>query len=99
MHQTTIQNWYRLGVLLGKQDDGQAPLWIRWTEDVIYRLNGGATPDPRMVSVRSLCRTRGKRPDQVLSWAQDSGHIIYRLRRGSAMRFYILPQEFSVPLE
>jgi len=99
VHQTTIQNWYRLGVLSGKQDDGQAPLWIRWTEDIIYRLNGSATPDPRMVSVRSLCRTQSKHPDQVLAWAQDSGHTIYRLRRGSAMRFYILPQEPSVPLE
>jgi len=99
LHQTTIQKWYRWGVLSGKQDGEQSPLWIRWTEDVVHRLAGSATPDPRMVSVRSLCRSQGKRPDQVLSWAQESGHIIYRLRRGSALRFYILPQESSAPLE
>jgi hypothetical protein len=99
VHQTTIQKWYRLGILSGKHDGGQSPLWIRWTEDVVHRLNGGATPDPRMVSVRSLCRSQSKRPDQVLAWAQDSDHTMYRLRRGSAMRFYILPQESSVPLE
>jgi DNA invertase Pin-like site-specific DNA recombinase len=97
--QTTIQKWYRWGVLTGKQDGRQAPLWIRWTEDVVYRLNGGAPPDARMVSVRSLCRSQDNRPDQVFSWARDSGHRIYRLRRGSVMRFYILPQESSVPLE
>jgi excisionase family DNA binding protein len=97
--QTTIQKWYRSGVLTGKQDGRQAPLWIRWTEDVVYRLNGGATPDTRMVSVRFLCRSQEKRPDEVLSWARENGHGIYRLRRGSAMRFYILPQESSVPLE
>jgi hypothetical protein len=97
--QTTIQKWYRRGVLTGKQDGRQSPLWIRWTEDVVYRLNGGATPDARMVSVRSLCRSQDKRPDEVLSWARDNGHGIYRLRRDSAMRFYVLPQEFSVPLE
>jgi len=99
VHQTTIQKWYKLGVLSGKQDGGQSPLWIHWMEDVMYRLNGGATPDPRMVSVRSLCRSRGKRPDQVLAWAQINDHTIYRLRRGSAMRFYILPHKPSVPLD
>jgi DNA invertase Pin-like site-specific DNA recombinase len=97
--QSTIQNWYRLGVLSGKQDSRQSPLWIHWTDDVTYRLGGGATPDPRMVSVRSLCGSQGKRPDQVLAWAQASGHTIYRLRRNSAMRFYIVPGESSIPRE
>jgi len=97
--QATVQKWYRLGVLSGKQDGPQSPLWICWAEDVVYRLNGGATPDPRMVSVRSLCRSQGRRPDEVLAWAQANGHTIYRLRRGSAMRFYILPCQPSVPPE
>jgi len=93
VHQGTIQKWYRLGVLPGKHDGGQAQLWIHWDKDVMVRLNGGATPDPRMVSVRSLCRTRGRRPDEILAWAQADGHGIYRLRRGSAMRFFILPRD------
>lgn len=97
--QTTIQHWYQWGVLTGKQNDAQSPLWIHWTPEVVYRLNGGATPDPRMVSVRSLCRARGQSPEQVLAWASADGHTIYRLRRGTAMRFYVLPQESSVPLE
>ncbi len=93
VHQTTIQNWYRWGVLPGKHDGGQAQLWIHWDKDVMIRLNGGATPDPRMVSVRSLCRTREKHRDEILAWAQANGHGIYRLRRGSVMRFFILPQD------
>jgi DNA invertase Pin-like site-specific DNA recombinase len=95
--QSTVQKWYRSGVLSGKQDHRQSPLWIRWTDDVVYRLNGGATPDPRMVSVRSLCLSQAKRPDQVLAWAQANEHTIYRLRRGSALLFYILPRGSSVP--
>ncbi|MFC1715434.1 hypothetical protein ACFL6S_17325 [Candidatus Poribacteria bacterium] len=89
----TIQNWYRLDVLPGKHDGGQSQLWIHWDKDVMVRLNGGATPDPRMVSVRSLCRIKEKRPDEILAWAQAEGHGIYRLRRGSVMRFFILPRE------
>ncbi|MCP4362373.1 MAG: recombinase family protein [Chloroflexi bacterium] len=97
--QGTIQTWYRLEVLSGKHDGGQSPLWIEWTEDVVRRLDGSATPDPRMVSVRSLCRTQEKRPNEVLAWAQSNGHRIYRLRRGSAMRFFILPKNSSERLQ
>ena len=93
VHQSTIQRWYGLGVLAGKHDGGQSQLWIHWDEDMMVRLNGGATPDSRMVSVRSLCRIKGKRPDEILSWAQADGHGIYRLRRGSDMRFFILPRD------
>jgi hypothetical protein len=97
--QSTVQKWYRLGVLTGKQANRQSQLWIHWTDDVMYRLNGGATPEPKMVSVRSLCRSKNKRPDEVLAWAQAQaqGHTIYRLRRSSALRFYILPNESSDP--
>jgi len=97
--QTTIQKWYRLGVLGGKHDGGQAPLWIRWTDSVRERLNGGATPDPRMVSVRRLCHTQNKQPDKILSWAQQRGHAIYRLRRGARLRFFVLPVEPSQTLQ
>lgn len=96
--QSTVQKWYRLGILSGKHDSGQAALWIRWTQNVGERLTGGATPDLRMVSVRTLCRIQGKRPDEVLAAAQQQGHTIYRLRRGTALRFYILPDKLSLPL-
>ena len=92
INQTTVQKWYRLGVLDGKHDGGQSPLWIRWTGETWKRLGGTAKPDPRMVSVRSLCRTHNKRPDEILLWAKAGEHIIYRLRRGSTMRFFILPK-------
>lgn len=96
--QSTVQKWYQLGILSGKHDGGQAALWIQWTEAVGARLAGGATPDLRMVSVRTLCQTQGKRPDEVLAAAQQQGHTIYRLRRGTALRFYILPTQPSLPL-
>jgi hypothetical protein len=89
--QATVQKWYKLGVLSGRHAGGQAQLWIQWTDDLEERLSGRARPDPRMVSVRSLCHVHGQGPDEVLAWAQAQGHTIYRLRRGTAMRFYVLP--------
>jgi hypothetical protein len=93
VNQTTIQKWYRAGILTGKKDGRQSHLWIRWSEEVAYRLNGSAIPDPQMVSVRTLCRTKEKRPAEIFAWARANGHAIYRLRRGKAMIFFILPKE------
>ena len=97
--QSTVQKWYRLGLLPGKHDGGSATLWIRWTDDLGQRLLGAATPDPRMVSMRALCQAQGQHPDAVLAWAQQDGHAVYRLRRGTSLRFYILPAQRSVPLQ
>ena len=86
----TIQRWFQRGVLDGKQDKPRTPLWIAWNEDIAYRLTGGATPDPQMVSVYMLARTRQESLENVLCWARREGHQIYRLQRGSSLRFYIL---------
>jgi len=94
---STIEKWFKLGLLSGKHDGGQAPLWIYWTEEVRYRLRGGATPDPRMVSVRSLCRNQGKPFEEVMGGAIQAGHSIYRLRRGTKILFFLLPAEASCP--
>jgi DNA invertase Pin-like site-specific DNA recombinase len=96
---TTIQKWYKWGILPGQQDGPGMPLWIKWNDDVMHRLNGGATPDPRMISVRSLCMTRNQRPDAIYVWACEQGHQLYRLRRGTALRFFVLPHEASTPPE
>lgn len=91
--QSTIQKWYKLGLLCGRHDGGQSSLWISWGEDVEYRLSGRATPEAGMVSVRRLCREQAKSWELVLEMAQKQDHRIYRLRRGTKLRFYILPAE------
>lgn len=93
--QITVPKWYRLGLLPGKRDPGHSVLWIQMSEDLEYRLRGGAIPDPRMLTVRALCRTRNMTPDQVLAWAQSEGHKIFRMQVGKILRFYILPAEAS----
>ncbi len=99
VHQSAIQRWFRCGVLEGKQDTRQSQLWIRWSEDVAERLGGTAAFDPHMVSVRRLCAVQGKHPDDILTWARAEGHRVFRLRRGSALRFYILPRSSEQRLD
>jgi excisionase family DNA binding protein len=96
--QSTIQKWFRLGLLPGKRDEGQSLLWIQLNEELEYRLKGEAVPDPRMVTVRNLCRTQKMTPDQVLVWAQAQGYLIFRLQVGNTLRFYIMHGNSSDPL-
>jgi len=95
--QSAIQKWYRMGLLPGKRDPGHSVLWVQLSEELETRLNGSAVPDPRMVTVRTLCKTQKMTPDQVLAWAQSQGHTIFRLRAGKLLRFYILPTGTSTP--
>jgi DNA invertase Pin-like site-specific DNA recombinase len=92
VHQSAIQRWFRCGVIDGKQDTRQSQLWIRWSEEVAHRLSGGAPFDSHMVSVRQLCAVQERRPDEILTWAHAEGHRVFRLRRGTTFRFYILPR-------
>lgn len=93
VHQTRVQHWFHLGLLNGRQAGRQAQLWIAWDAEIAQRLDGTAPIDGRMVSVRRLCAAQRKHPDEILAWAVAEGHSIYRVRRGTVFRFYILPGE------
>jgi DNA invertase Pin-like site-specific DNA recombinase len=96
INQTTVQKWYKLGLLRGKHAGGQKALWIAWTEEAEQRLGGQACFDPRMTSVKSFCKLQGKTWEQVIRWCVEEGHQIYRLRRGTTFRFYVLPASRSL---
>jgi hypothetical protein len=86
-----VQRWVAEGVLEGRHGARASHLWILWTPEVQRRMDGRAPFDPRMLSVRRLCRERGWAPAAVFRWAHAEGHTLFRLRRGTAYRFYILP--------
>lgn len=92
---SAAENWFKQGILPGKRDRPGAAVWIAWSQDLLYRLQGSATPDPRMLSVRALCRTRNEPPQEIFAWANENGHQIYRLRRGTTWRFFILPKDVT----
>ena len=89
--QSRIQQWFRWGVLDGKQDAAQRQLWITLNPEVAARLTGGATITEEMVSVKRLGKDQGRPARAVLAWAVSAGHTLYRVRRGSTFRFYIRP--------
>lgn len=90
--QATVQHWFHIGLLTGKQDAAQRQLWVAWDADTARRLDGRAALDPGMVSLRRLCAEQGRRWDEVLAWAVAAGHDIYRVRRGKLCKFYLQPR-------
>lgn len=86
----SINEWCQLGILTSQQAGPNKRFWVYWDEEVGYRLSGQATPLANMVSVRSLCTTRGETRAQVFAWAREHKYPIYRLQRGSTKPFYIL---------
>jgi len=96
INQTTVQKWYKLGLLQGKHASRQQALWITWTDEVEQRLGGQASFDSRMTSVKSLCKLQDKTWEQVIRWCVEEGHHVYRLRRGTTFRFYVLPASCSL---
>lgn len=97
--QGCIQKWFKMGLLKGQHAGGQSPLWIEWTEDIGERLLGKAGFDGRMVSILRLCKERGTNWEQTIKWCLEQGHRIYRLRRGTKLKFYCLPKSSSSELQ
>lgn len=96
INQTTVQKWHKLGLLQGKQAGKPSHLWLAWTDAVEQRLGGQASFDPRMISLKALCKTREQSWEQVVRWCLEEGHHIYRLRRGTTFRFYVRPGSGSL---
>lgn len=90
--QATVQHWFRIGLLAGKQDAAQRHLWVAWDDDTARRLDGRAALDAGMVSLRRLCAEQGKRWDDGVAWAAAAGHTVYRVRRGTGFKFYVRPR-------
>ena len=98
INQTTVQKWYKLGLLPGKHAGGQKALWIAWTEEVEQCLGGQASFDPRMASVKSLCKLQGKHlgtGDPVVCGGKATRSIVYAEGPRFVSTFYQLLVHFS----
>jgi hypothetical protein len=87
----TIQKWFRVGILEGRQASRQQQLWLRVDEDVVARMCGSAPVDSTAISMRHLMKTTGKPEPEVVNWAKSEGHRILHVRRGKSACFYIQP--------
>lgn len=89
---TTIQKWFRLGILEGKQGVGkQAKLWIYLNESDVNRLNGTSKFDLTIKTFSSVMRETGMTKENLIKWTKSNNHEILRLKRGEMFHFYIKP--------
>lgn len=88
-----VLTWLRWGVVCGKQAEKYGPVWILWNDELRERLSGAAPLDSRMLPVRNLCRERQQTIQDVLAWAREQRCQIYRIRRGTGYRLYLMPSD------
>jgi DNA invertase Pin-like site-specific DNA recombinase len=89
-----VRYWCQKGILTGKLTGSF--WWIRWQDEYETQLKGDAPLDPNMIAVRLLAKRRGQTTKEIFAWARQVGYDIYRLRRGTVMKFYILlPEEVA----
>lgn len=72
------------------------PLWIRCDEATVKSLDGSAKIDGKANSIKRLIKTMARSEQEIVAWAKSSGHHVVRARRGSAYRFYVIPQDANV---
>lgn len=92
----TIQTWFRLGILKGRQRATiQSQLWIYLDKEVIKKLDGTTEFDSTIKAFRSIMRDMKLSRKEIVQWAKENGHEFIRLRRGKTTRFYVLPSSLQ----
>ena len=93
---TTIQRWFKIGILEGRRGIGkQSKLWIYLDTTIIKRLNGTATFDITVRTFASIMKDMNISKEKLVQWIKLKNHELLRLKRGSSWRFYVKPNNLN----
>ena len=84
-----IADWFRRGLLVGRQRRPGTPLWIRVTEEDLRRLNGSASLAPGLVPVREAPTTLGLTSHQMKEEIRAGWLLTCRLLIENRWRWYV----------
>jgi hypothetical protein len=77
-------------LLVGHQRQRQAALWVRLTDDDLYRINGSSSLQPDMEPLPDVVRELSLTAEQLRTEVQTGRLLPYRLRIKNRWRWYIL---------
>jgi DNA invertase Pin-like site-specific DNA recombinase len=84
-----VRLWFRRGALVGHQRRQQTPIWVRVTEDDLWRLDGSTQPRPGLVPVNEAAQMLGMTVDQVWEQVRSGKLLPYRLRVKKRWVWYV----------
>lgn len=94
---SVVLDWFRRGLLPGRQPRPGAPAWIHLDEAVHYRVGGRAprtlpwtaTGQPPLVPLPQAAHHFGLSPDQLTAALKASRFLTWRLEHGGHYRWYL----------
>jgi DNA invertase Pin-like site-specific DNA recombinase len=98
---TVLLDWFRRGLLPGKQERRGAPVWLSWDEPLHYRLSGRAPRDlpfrpettPAMVPLAEATARFGLTPQELTAALMAGRFLTWRLEHGGQYRWYLQEKE------
>jgi DNA invertase Pin-like site-specific DNA recombinase len=92
-----LLDWFRRGLLPGKQERRGAPVWISWDESLHYRLKGRAPRDlpfrpettPVMVGLAEATARFGLTLPELTTALKAGRFLTWRLEHGCHYRWYL----------
>jgi DNA invertase Pin-like site-specific DNA recombinase len=96
-----LLDWFRRGLLPGRQRKRGVPVWIRWDEALHHRVSGQAPPDlparsgaqPPLVLLGQALAHFGLTPAQLIAGLQSGDYLAWRLEHGRQFRWYVQEKE------
>ena len=94
---TVLLDWFRRGLVAGRQRRPGAPVWIPLDEALVYRISGQAPRDlpfrpetqPEMVPLPQATRRFGLSAEQLREALKNGHFLTWRLQHGCHYRWYV----------
>lgn len=94
---SVLLDWFRRGLLPGRQRRAGTPVWIRLDEALVYRISGQAPRDlpwrsetqPEMVPLPQAAEQFGLSAEQLREELANGRFLTWRLEHGSHYRWYV----------
>jgi DNA invertase Pin-like site-specific DNA recombinase len=84
-----IADWFHRGLLVGRQRQPRAPLWVRLTDEDVARLDGSAALMADMVPLGEAPAALAMTEAQVRQAIRDGNLLAYRLLIRHRWRWYV----------
>jgi DNA invertase Pin-like site-specific DNA recombinase len=97
VHPCMVSLWFHQGLLSGIQRKPKSPLWIRFTPDDLYHLDGSASWRPDMIPLSGAPQKLGLPPEQIRAMILAGDFLAFRIRYQDSWRWFLLPTH-TIPI-
>lgn len=91
VHISMISQWFRQGLISGRQRKPEGWLWVRLTDEDLRRLDGSTPWQPEMILLTDAPQKLGATPEQIRAMLIADQLTAFRIHFQDAWRWFLLP--------